>query len=96
LRYFAVLGEELNYRRAAERLFITQPALSTAIKQLEHQLGVMLFTRNTREVSLTEAGAAWLPRMQDALRGLDAAVDHLAALSGNNQRRIRLGYFLGT
>jgi DNA-binding transcriptional LysR family regulator len=91
-----VLGEELNYRRAAERLFITQPALSTAIKQLEHQLGVMLFTRNTREVSLTEAGAAWLPRMQDALRGLDAAVDHLAALSGNNQRRIRLGYFLGT
>jgi DNA-binding MarR family transcriptional regulator len=35
LRYFAVLGEELNYRRAAERLFITQPALSTAIKQLE-------------------------------------------------------------
>ena len=39
LRYFAVLGEELNYRRAAERLFITQPALSTAIKQLEHQLG---------------------------------------------------------
>lgn len=33
LRYFAVLGEELNYRRAAERLFITQPALSTAIKQ---------------------------------------------------------------
>jgi DNA-binding transcriptional LysR family regulator len=37
LRYFAVLGEELNYRRASERLFITQPALSTAIKQLEHQ-----------------------------------------------------------
>jgi DNA-binding transcriptional LysR family regulator len=96
LRYFAILGEELNYRRAAERLFITQPALSTAIKQLEHQLGVMLFTRNTREVSLTEAGAAWLPRMQEALRGLDAAVDHLAALSGSNKHRIRLGYFLGT
>jgi len=59
LRYFAVLGEELNYRRAAERLFITQPALSTAIKQLEHQLGVMLFTRTTREVALTELGQAW-------------------------------------
>ena len=39
-----VSGEKLNYRRAAERLFIPQPALSTAIKQLEHQLGVMLFT----------------------------------------------------
>ena len=64
-----MLGEELNYRRAAERLFITQPALSTAIKQLEHQLGVMLFTRNTREVALTELGAAWLPKVRDALRG---------------------------
>ena len=69
LRYFAVLGEELNYRRAAERLFITQPALSTAIKQLEHQLGVMLFTRSTREVALTELGQAWLPKVRDALRG---------------------------
>ena len=52
MRYFAVLGEELNYRRAAERLFITQPALSTAIKQLEHQTGVTLFRRNTRAVAL--------------------------------------------
>src|SRR5436305_1690175 len=42
LRYFAVLGEELNYSRAAERLFITQPALSTAIKSLEHSFGVVL------------------------------------------------------
>ncbi len=67
-----MLGEELNYRRAAERLFITQPALSTAIKQLEHQLGVMLFTRNTREVALTELGAAWLPKVRDALAGIDS------------------------
>jgi DNA-binding transcriptional LysR family regulator len=77
-------------------LFITQPALSTAIKQLEHQLGVTLFTRTTREVSLTELGAAWLPKVKDALHGLDAAVDHLAALSSSNRQRIRLGYFLGT
>jgi DNA-binding transcriptional LysR family regulator len=78
LRYFAVLGEELNYRRAAKRLFITQPALSTAIKQLEHQLGVMLFTRSTREVALTELGQAWLPKVRDALKGIDAAVDDLS------------------
>jgi DNA-binding transcriptional LysR family regulator len=96
LRYFAVLGEELNYRRAAERLFITQPALSTAIKQLEHQLGVMLFTRSTREVALTDVGAAWLPKVQEALRGVDGAVRGLAALSGGRGHRIKLGYFLGT
>jgi DNA-binding transcriptional LysR family regulator len=95
LRYFAVLGDELNYRRAAERLFITQPALSTAIKQLEHQLGVMLFTRNTREVALTELGAEWLPKVREALHGIDSAVDDLIALSAH-YRRIRLGYLIGT
>jgi DNA-binding transcriptional LysR family regulator len=95
LRYFAALGEELNYRRAAERLYITQPALSTAIKQLEHQLGVMLFTRSTREVALTELGAAWLPTVREALHGIDSAVDDLIALSAH-YRRIRLGYLIGT
>lgn len=90
-----MLGEELNYRRSAERLFITQPALSTAIKQLEHQLGVMLFTRNTREVALTELAAAWLPKVRDALAGIDSAVDDLIAISAH-YRRIRLGYLIGT
>jgi DNA-binding transcriptional LysR family regulator len=95
LRYFAVLGEELNYRRGAERLFITQPALSTAIKQLEHQLGVMLFTRSTREVALTELGEAWLPKVREALRGIETAVDDLIDMSAH-YRRIRLGYLIGT
>ncbi|CAN5547619.1 LysR family transcriptional regulator [soil metagenome] len=95
LRYFVVLGEELNYRRAAERLFITQPALSTAIKALEHQFGVPLFTRNTREVALTELGTAWLPQVRAALRGVDSAVENLVSLSQSN-RCIKLGYLIGT
>lgn len=90
-----MLGEELNYRRAAERMFISQPALSTAIKQLEHQTGVTLFRRNTREVALTDLGAAWLPKVKDALRGVDAAVDDLVTTS-RRDRRIRLGYLIGT
>ncbi|ORA34173.1 LysR family transcriptional regulator [Mycobacterium aquaticum] len=96
LRYFAVLGEELNYRRAAERLFITQPALSTAIKQLEQAFGVVLLNRNTREVALTDLGAAWLPQVQQALAGVDAVVDNLVTLSGTRQGRLRLGYLIGT
>lgn len=96
LRYFAVLGEELNYRRAAERLFITQPALSTAIKQLEHAFGVALFTRSTREVALTDLGAAWLPQVQQALAGVDAVVDNLVTLSGTRQGVLRIGYLIGT
>ncbi|BDY29281.1 LysR family transcriptional regulator [Mycolicibacterium mageritense] len=96
LRYFAVLGEELNYRRAAERLFITQPALSTAIKQLEQAFGVVLLNRNTREVALTDLGAAWLPQVQQALSGIDAVVENLVTLSGTRQGRLRFGYLIGT
>jgi DNA-binding transcriptional LysR family regulator len=96
LRYFAVLGGELNYRRAAEKLFITQPALSTAIKALEHQFGVQLFTRSTREVALTDLGAAWLPQVQQALAGVDAVVDNLVTLSGTRQGVLRVGYLIGT
>jgi DNA-binding transcriptional LysR family regulator len=91
-----VLGEELNYRRAAERLFITQPALSTAIKQLEHQFGVVLFIRSTREVALTDLGAAWLPQVQQAIGGVDAIVGNLVTMSGTRQGRLRLGYLIGT
>nr|WP_268932374.1 LysR family transcriptional regulator [Mycolicibacterium hodleri] len=95
LRYFAVLGEELNYRRAAEKLFITQPALSTAIKQLEHQTGVTLLRRNTRGVTLTESGAAFLPTAVEALRAVDMAIADLIASTKRN-RSVRLGYLIGT
>jgi DNA-binding transcriptional LysR family regulator len=96
LRYFAMLGEELNYRCAAARLFITQPALSTAIKQLEQAFGVVLLNRNTREVALTELGAAWLPQVHQVLAGVDAVVDNLVTLSGTRHGRLRLGYLIGT
>jgi len=96
LHYFAVLGEELNYRRAAEKLFITQPALSTAIKQLEHHFGVVLFRRSTREVALTDLGAAWLPQVQQAIAGVNAVVDNLVMLSGTRLGVLRVGYLIGT
>lgn len=96
LRYFATLGDELNYRRAAERLFITQPALSTAIKQLEQHFGVVLFNRSTREVALTDLGAAWLPQVQQAISGVDAVVENLVTLSGTRTGLLRLGYLIGT
>jgi len=80
LRYFTAVAEELHFSRAAERLFISQPALSKQVRALERQLGFALFERRAREVVLTPQGAALLPRAsrlvadwEDALREARAA-----------------------
>lgn len=75
LRYFAAVAEELHFGRAARRLHMTQPPLSRAIRQLETDLGVVLFDRSPSGVALTEVGA-WF--YQDARSLLDAA-DRLRA-----------------
>jgi len=56
LRYFAVVAEENNMSRAAQRLFMSQPPLSRHIRQLEERLGVTLFVRHTRGLTLTDEG----------------------------------------
>ena len=96
LRYFVMLSEQLNYGRAAEQLFITQPALSTAIKQLEHQFNVTLFIRDTRGVQLSEVGEAWLPEVRNVLRQVDLAVEQLEGLAGASRGVLRVGYLIGT
>jgi len=74
LRCFTAVATELNFRRAADRLNMTQPPLSRQIQLLEHTLGVELFTRSTRSVALTAAGRAFFI---EALHLLDRA--HQAA-----------------
>lgn len=64
---FSVVAEELNLRRAAERLFMSQPPLSRQIQQLEARLGIALFVRHTRGVELTEAGARVLTAIRPLL-----------------------------
>ncbi|MCU1530282.1 MAG: transcriptional regulator [Frondihabitans sp.] len=96
LQYFAVLGRELSYRRAAEVLFISQPAISLAIKQLERELGVQLLFRDTRSVALTEAGRSWLPKVENALAGVNEVIDEMTDWSRGLRGTLRIGYLIGT
>jgi DNA-binding transcriptional LysR family regulator len=82
LRYFVAVAEELHFTRAAERLHVSQPALSKQIRALERALGMPLLTRDHRTVSLTAAGEALL----DAARDLLAAWDEAVHAAGRRQR----------
>ncbi|OQR65619.1 LysR family transcriptional regulator [Streptomyces maremycinicus] len=73
LRYFVAVAEELNFARAAERLGISSPPLSRAVRQLENELGAVLFERNTHRVELTPAGEVLLVEARFALAALEAA-----------------------
>ena len=72
LRYFVAVAEELNFSRAAERLGIAQPPLSRAVRVLERRLGVALFQRDTRRVTLTPAGQAMFEAAPQALDAMSA------------------------
>ena len=85
LRYFSVVAEENNMSRAALRLFMSQPPLSRHIRQLEERLGVTLFVRHTRGLTLTEEGARVLEIVRPLLALQEktyAALDKLALANG--------------
>ncbi|KJV24652.1 transcriptional regulator [Aquitalea magnusonii] len=92
LRYFLAVSEELNFGRAARRLHISQPPLSRQIRQLEDQLGVELFQRNKAGVTLTQAGAAFLPEVRRTLAQAEKAIAVARATRATNGGQFVVGY----
>lgn len=92
LKYFVAVAENLNFSRAAVRLYISQPALSRQIKDLEKELSVMLFLRQPDGLKLTEAGKFFLEQAKDILNRSDVSVRTIKADYANQDQPLIIGY----
>jgi LysR family transcriptional regulator, benzoate and cis,cis-muconate-responsive activator of ben and cat genes len=92
LKYFVAVAEELSFSRAAVRLYISQPALSRQIKNLEDELSVVLFLRQSDGLKLTEAGKIFLEYAKDILQRSDVAVQSIQAHYANTDTPLVIGY----
>ncbi|MFI6512183.1 LysR family transcriptional regulator [Streptosporangium sp. NPDC050855] len=92
LRYFLAVAEEGNLTNAAGRLFVSQPALTKQIRQLETRLGVRLFTRSRTGMVLTEPGRALAERVPALLAGWDQALRETRSTTSRVARVLRVGF----
>ena len=95
LRYFTAVAVELHFRKAAERLFVSQPVLSRQIARLEQDLKARLFIRDRRSVQLTSAGEALLHRARHLLEDWDAATKEVITLARKEQSVLVIGLQTG-
>ena len=92
LRYFVAAAEELSFRRAAERLHVSQPALSVQIQALEEELGATLLDRDRHHVALTAAGKVFLDRAHRLLRAADEAARAAVRAARGETGRLAIGF----
>ncbi|WP_411699832.1 LysR family transcriptional regulator [Conyzicola sp.] len=91
LEYFVAVAEELNFTRAAARMFAVQSTVSAGIRALETDLGTTLFVRSTKSVALSPAGELLLPEARLALEAIDRV--RTASSSAGIRGRLRVGIF---
>jgi DNA-binding transcriptional LysR family regulator len=92
LQAFVVLANELHFRKASERLFLSQPALSKKIQRLEEKLKGALFVRSRRQVALTDAGRRLLPKAAKLLQDAEDAVRETHAAIEGRAGTLRIGF----
>jgi len=92
LRYFLAVAEDLHFRKAAERLYISQPGLSRQIKQMEDDLGMVLFERHNRKVELTKSGKYLQEELAKNLKNLEQIFSHAKLLNDGIGGDLKFGY----
>lgn len=92
LRYFVAVAEELSFTRAAERLHIAQPPLSTQVRNLEAELGVELFDRSRRQIALTDAGELLLDEARVLLVQVEQALSATRKAGTGETGRLTIGF----
>ena len=92
IRYFLAVAEDLHFRKAADRLYISQPGLSRQIKQMEDDLEITLFDRHNRKVELTQAGVYLQKELTLNLKNLTHVFDHAKLLQDGNLGNLKFGY----
>jgi DNA-binding transcriptional LysR family regulator len=92
LRYFVAVAEELHFGRAAEHLHLAQPPLSQQIRKLEEMLGLTLFDRSSRSVSLTAAGQVFLERARRTLRNVQRDVEETQSIGRGEVGSLHIGF----
>ncbi|GAA3604217.1 LysR family transcriptional regulator [Flavivirga amylovorans] len=92
IKYFLAVAKDLHFRKAAERLFISQPGLSRQIKQMENDLGVLLFERHNRKVILTKAGEYLKEELALNLKSLEHTFYHAKLLNDGKKGDLKFGY----
>ena len=92
IKYFLAVAEDLHFRKAAERLFISQPGLSRQIKQMEDDLGISLFERHNRKVALTKPGKYLQIELAKNLKNLEHIFNHAKLLNDGVGGDLKFGY----
>ena len=90
-RYFLAVAEELHFKKAADKLLISQPGLSRQIKEMEERLGLTLFDRNNRNVELSTAGKYLKDEIESILSHIDQVIQHAQHIAEGTKGEIHLG-----
>ncbi len=96
LEYFAMVASELHFRKAAQKLFISQPPLSRQIKELEEELGTQLFIRSNKKVELTDAGKYLKQEVETMFKHIDKFKRQLKYIGQQTTGQFKIGYISST